>query len=132
MLRSGVHFHNNVYNKSQREGWQAALADFMAARVGVPDIPYPRDLNERVAGNMDFFFTHEYMTFVHYVPDLDRISKNKVQMVAAIATQSPEAYYVQSTKALAAKLACDCIEFPGHHDVSFYMPEELRTHLGVR
>jgi hypothetical protein len=51
-------FHYNIYMKSQREGWKAALVDFMTALVGAPDIPYTADLDERVSGNMDFFFKH--------------------------------------------------------------------------
>lgn len=51
-------FHYNIYMKSQREGWEAALVDFMASLIGAPDIAYPPDLNERVSENMDFFFKH--------------------------------------------------------------------------
>jgi pimeloyl-ACP methyl ester carboxylesterase len=32
---------------------------------------------------------------------------------------------VQATKALAARVGCENIEFPGHHDVPFWMPEEF-------
>jgi hypothetical protein len=46
-------------------------------------------------------------------------------MVAAVGGESNDVYYVQSTRALASKLHCQCIEFPGQHDVSFYMPEEF-------
>jgi hypothetical protein len=46
-------------------------------------------------------------------------------MVTATGRDSDDAYYVQATRALAAKLGCDNIEFPGHHDVSFWMPEEF-------
>ena len=46
-------------------------------------------------------------------------------MVAAIGRDSDESQYMQSTRALASKLHCECIEFPGQHDVSFYMPEEF-------
>ena len=42
-------FHHDIYMKSMREGWQAALPDFMASLVGAPDIPYLRDLNDRVS-----------------------------------------------------------------------------------
>jgi hypothetical protein len=42
-------FHHDIYMKSLREGWQAALPDFMASLVGALDIPYLRDLNDRVS-----------------------------------------------------------------------------------
>jgi pimeloyl-ACP methyl ester carboxylesterase len=34
-------FHYTIHMKSQREGWEAALVDFMASLIGAPDIPYP-------------------------------------------------------------------------------------------
>jgi hypothetical protein len=38
-----------------------------------------------------------------------------------------DAYYVQATKALASKVGCETVVFLGHHDVSFWMPEEFAT-----
>jgi pimeloyl-ACP methyl ester carboxylesterase len=118
-------FHYNIYMKSQREGWEAALVDFMASLIGAPDIPYPPDLDERISKNMDFFFKHEYKAFIQYIPNVKRIRENKVNVVTAVGRESNDAYYVQSTRILASKLHCECIEFPGQHDVSFYMPEEF-------
>lgn len=46
-------------------------------------------------------------------------------MAAAIGRESDDAYYVEATRALADNLRCDIIEFPGHHDVFFHMPEEF-------
>jgi pimeloyl-ACP methyl ester carboxylesterase len=122
-------FHHDIYTKSQCEGWEAALAEFMASLIGVPDSPYPPDLNERVSGNMEFFFKHEYKAFIQYMPDLKRIRDNKVRMVVAVGQDSGDAYYVQSTRALAARVGCDYVEFPSHHDVSFHMPEEFAKAL---
>ena len=81
---------------------------------------------------MDFFFKHEYKAFIQYIPDVKQIKENKVNMVTAVGRDSDDAHYVQSTRALASKLCCKCIEFPGQHDVSFYMPQEFSTPLGVR
>jgi hypothetical protein len=105
--------------KSQREGWQAALVDFIATLIGAPDIPHPQDLNERVSQNMDFFFKHEYKAYIQYIPDVEQIKENKVNMVTAVGRDSDDAQYVQSTRVLASKLRCKFIEFPGRHDVSF-------------
>jgi pimeloyl-ACP methyl ester carboxylesterase len=118
-------FHYNIYMKNLSEGWEAATADFTASLIGAPDIPYPPDLNERISQNMDFFFKHEYKAFTQYIPNVKRIRENKVNMVAAIGLDSDDAYYVQSTRVLASRLRCKCIEFPGQHDVSFYMPQEF-------
>jgi pimeloyl-ACP methyl ester carboxylesterase len=118
-------FHYNIYMKNLSEGWEAATADFTASLIGAPDIPYPPDLNERISQNMDFFFKHEYKAFTQYIPNVKRIRENKVNMVAAVGLDSNDAYYVQSTRALTSKVRCECIEFPGQYDVSFYMPEEF-------
>jgi pimeloyl-ACP methyl ester carboxylesterase len=118
-------FVDEIYTKYQREGWQAAQTEFMTSLINVPDTPYPSDLNERISGNVDFFFKHEFKAFYKYLPNIESIRNHNVKMVTARGRDSDDAYYVQATKALAAKLGCENIEFPGHHDVSFWMPEEF-------
>jgi pimeloyl-ACP methyl ester carboxylesterase len=118
-------FVDEIYTKSQREGWQAAQTEFMASLINVPDEPYPPDLNERLSGNVDFFFKHEFKAFYKYQPNIESIRNHNVKMVTATGRDSDDAYYVQATRALAAKLGCENVEFPGHHDVSFWMPEEF-------
>ena len=46
-------------------------------------------------------------------------------MVTAIGRDSDDSQYVQATRALTSRLRCKCVEFPGQHDVSFYMPKEF-------
>jgi pimeloyl-ACP methyl ester carboxylesterase len=118
-------FVDEIYTKSQREGWQAAQTEFMATLINVPDKPYPPDLNERLSGNVDYFFKHEFKVFYKYQPNIDSIRDHRVKMVTATGRDSDDSYYVQTTRALAAKLGCENVEFPGHHDVSFWMPEEF-------
>jgi hypothetical protein len=97
----------------------------MGSLINVPDSPFPPDLNDRISSNVDFFFKHEFRTFFGYLPNIEIIRKNNVHMVTAIGRDSDNAYYVQATRALAAKLGCENVEFPGHHDVSLWMPEEF-------
>jgi pimeloyl-ACP methyl ester carboxylesterase len=118
-------FVDEIYTKSQRKGWQAAQTEFMASLINVPDKPYPPDLNERLSGNVDFFFKHEFKAFYKYQPNIESIRNHNVKMVTATGRDSDDAYYVQTTRALAAKLGCENVEFPGHHDVSFWMSEEF-------
>ena len=118
-------FVDEVYTKNQREGSEAAQAEFMTSLISVPDTPYPPDLNERISGNVDFFFRHEIKAIFGYLPDIESIRNHSVKMVTATGRDSDDAYYVQATRALAAKLECENVEFPGHHDVSFWMPEEF-------
>ena len=120
-------FIDNIYTKNQFEGSQAAQTEFMASLINVPDSPLPVDLNDRISANVDFFFKHEFKAFFSYLPNIENIRKNNVQMVTAIGRDSGNAYYVQTTRALAAKLGCENIEFPGHHDLSFWMPNEFAT-----
>jgi pimeloyl-ACP methyl ester carboxylesterase len=118
-------FVDEIYTKNQREGSQAAQTEFMASLINVPDTPYPPDLNERLSDNVDFFFKHEFKAFYKYQPNIESIRNHNVKMVTATGRDSDDAYYPQATKALAAKLGCENVEFPGHHDVSFWMPEEF-------
>jgi pimeloyl-ACP methyl ester carboxylesterase len=108
-----------VYTKNQREGSEAAQAEFMTTLINVPDTPYPPDLNERISGNVDFFFRHEIKATFGYLPDIESIRNHNVKMVTATGRDS------DATRALAAKLGCENVEFPGHHDVSFWMPQEF-------
>jgi hypothetical protein len=50
-------------------------------------------------------------------------------VVVAVGRDSDDAYYVQASNALATKLECETVEFPGHHDVSFWMPGEFANAL---
>jgi hypothetical protein len=72
-------FNNNIYIKSQKEGWKAALGEFKDL-INVPDIPFPVDLKKRVSGNIDFFFKHEFKSFISYIRDFKCIKKNDVDM----------------------------------------------------
>jgi pimeloyl-ACP methyl ester carboxylesterase len=118
-------FVDEIYRKSQREGRQAAQTEFMASLINVPDKPYPPDLNERLSDNVDFFFKHEFKAFYKYQPNIESIRNHNVKMVTGIGRDSDDAYYVQATRALADKIGCENVEFPGHHDLSFWMPEEF-------
>jgi pimeloyl-ACP methyl ester carboxylesterase len=118
-------FVYNVYKKSQREGSLAAQTEFMASLISVPDSPFPTDLNDRLSGNIDFFFKHEFRAFFRYLPNIESIRKNNLHMVTAIGRDSDNAYYVQTTRALSVALGCENIEFPGHHDLSLWMPKEF-------
>ena len=57
-------FGDEIYTKNLREGWQTAQTDFMASLIDVPDKPYPSELNERLSGNLDFLFKHEFRGFL--------------------------------------------------------------------
>ena len=74
-------FVDEIYAKSQREGSQAAQTEFMASLVNVPDTPYPPDLNERICGNVDFFFKHELKAFFKYIPNIESIRNDNVKMI---------------------------------------------------
>jgi hypothetical protein len=76
---------------------------------------------------VDFFFKHEFKAFYKYLPDIDSIKNHNVKMVTATGRDSDDAYYVQATRALAARLGCENVEFPSHHDVSFWMLEEFAS-----
>ena len=80
---------------------EAAQAEFMTSLINVPDTPYPSDLNERISGNVDFLFRHEFKAFFRYLPNIESIRNHNVKMVTATGRDSDDAYYVQATRALA-------------------------------
>ena len=94
-------FNNDIYSKSQKEGWKAALGDFINSLINAPDIPFPLDLKERVSGNIDFFFKHEFKSLICYIPDFKRLQENDVDMVVAVGVESDDVDDVQSTKEIA-------------------------------
>jgi pimeloyl-ACP methyl ester carboxylesterase len=118
-------FVDEIYTKSQREGWQAAQKVFMSSLINIPDKPYPPNLNERLSDSVAFFFEHEFKAFYKYQPNIESIRNHNVKMVTATGRDSDDAYYVQATRTLASRLGCENVEFPGHHDVSFWMPEKF-------
>ena len=118
-------FVNNVYRKSLNEGSDAAQTEFMGSLINVPNSPLPKDLYDRISGNVAFFFDHEFRSFFGYIPKAEIIRKNSINMVTAVGQESDNAYYVQATKVLAEKIGCEIIEFPGHHDLSLWMPKEF-------
>ncbi len=118
-------FVNRIYEKNLNEGPDAAQNEFMKSLVNVPFDPYPADLSERLSGNVDFFFRHELRGFFGYFPKINSIMNSKVNMVTAVGADSNDAYYVHATKTLTAELGCNSVEFPGHHDVCFWMPNEF-------
>jgi pimeloyl-ACP methyl ester carboxylesterase len=113
--------NNDIYVKSQKEGWKVALADFMGSLVNAPSIAFPPDLKERVYGNIGFFFKHEFKSLIGHVPDFKRIQENGVDMVVAVGAESDDAYYERSTREIASRLGCACVKFPGQHCLLYHV-----------
>ena len=122
-------FNDDIYIKSQKEGWKVALGDFMKSLVNSPDVSFPDDLKRRISGNVDFFFKHEFKSFINYIPDFKRLQENDVNIVAAVGIESDDAYYVKSTKEIASRLRCPLFNFPGQHVAFFYLPKEFSMAL---
>ena len=57
--------------------------------------------------------------------NIKSIRNNNVNMIIAVGRDSDNADHVQTARAPAAKLGCENVVFPGHHDVSYWMPEEF-------
>jgi pimeloyl-ACP methyl ester carboxylesterase len=81
-------FVDKIYMKSQREGWQAAQAEFIKSLINVPDTPYPADLSQRLSSNVDFFFKHELRAFSGYLPNIQSIRNNNLHMVTAVGREN--------------------------------------------
>ncbi len=51
-------------------------------------------------------------TFIQYITNVKRIRNNRIGIVVAVGQDSGDAYFVQSTWALAARLGCGYVDFP--------------------
>jgi hypothetical protein len=61
---------------------------------------------------MESLFEHEYNAFIQYMPNLERIRNHRIHIVVAVGQESGDAYFVQSTRVLAARHGYDYVDFP--------------------
>ena len=98
---------------------------FMASLINVHDKPYPQiSMNGSPVTWISSSGMNSKLS-MKYQPNIESIRNHNAKMVTATGRDSDDAYYVQTTRALAARLGRENVEFPGHHDVSFWMPEEF-------
>jgi len=74
-----------------------------------------RDTMVRMNGNWEFMTTYEIKSFIHYVPDLDLIARNRVRLVLGGGSETRSLFYHRSGRVIAERLGAEFVEFPGGH-----------------
>ncbi len=124
-------FVRRVHETYQTMGLYPAMGMFMGSLVGF-DGPPPAG-GDGPGPDMDFFMANEYVPFSTFVPDVDAIARNKVNVVTAAGRRSADAPYARTARLIAERLGCPYVEFPGNHLSFFSDPEPfaeaLRTTL---
>jgi pimeloyl-ACP methyl ester carboxylesterase len=106
-------FFDEVNAIYRTQGTGPAMRKFAASMIGF-ELPRPV-LGDQVGGDMDRFMKHEFVNISQYKPDLDRLRRNEVAIVAAAGTASADAYYARTARSLAEQIGCRYVEMPGHH-----------------
>ncbi|GIO29310.1 MULTISPECIES: alpha/beta fold hydrolase [Paenibacillus] len=128
-------FFANVYRTSFRFGVQAASFRFNLS-LSIPFSAFktiPKDYQQRAteANNEYFLIRHEMIPSINYMPDIEKIKQNRVNIVVAAGkmTLDKRKYYGRTVPILAEKLGCEMATFPGHHISFFDMPREWASVL---
>jgi pimeloyl-ACP methyl ester carboxylesterase len=130
-------FFDDVYDTYRREGSGPALQEF-AAGVGLDVRGYlagaelPPDVAEmmnRMAGNLDLFFSHEVRQFTRYVPDLPALDANQHRIVLAGGRDSREHLPYRPAALLAERFGTQVVDFPGDHVGYVTQPVEFAAKL---
>jgi pimeloyl-ACP methyl ester carboxylesterase len=109
-----VDFNRRVDHLYRTEGVPAAmklLATSMVglqAPAGVPPRPGPED-------DMKFFLENEFMSLCYYRPDLDRLKRNGVRLIATKGQLSADAYYARTADVIGERVGCPVRTMSGNH-----------------
>jgi hypothetical protein len=70
---------------------------------------------------------------VSYVPAFDAIRRNGSRIITAVGEGSKAGgyCYARTAAAIADRLGCETVEFPGHHSAYVWRPEEFAAALSA-
>lgn len=122
-----------VYQTYLRQGVAAAMAVFLAAS-GHDDgaerhsQPPAGQQGER-ARNTEFFFAHQWVPLIGYLPDLATLRSVPARIVVAVGADAAGQLAHRAGIALAEHLATTAVRFPGDHVGFTTRPAEFATAL---
>ena len=103
-------FNRSVDDVYHREGAGPAGKLLASNMVGMASSGPPRQSDDA-----EFFLANEHMSLCYYWPDLDRIKRNGVNLVASKGKLSDGAFYARSADAIAREVGCPVYELSGNH-----------------
>jgi len=115
-----MQFNRKVDDLYYREGAGPAgklLASNMVgmAPAGPPAQSSPGGPPKQQADDAEFFLANEHMSLCYNWPDLDRIKRNGINLVASKGKLSEGAFYARSADAVAAGVGCPAYTLSGNH-----------------
>jgi pimeloyl-ACP methyl ester carboxylesterase len=130
-------FFDDVYDTYRRKGVGPALQKFAAGvgldvRSDLAGSELPLDVAamiNRMAGNLDFFLSHEVRQFTRYVPDLPALDANQDRIVLAGGRDSREHLPYRPAALLAERFGTQLVDFPGDHIGYATQPVEFAAKL---
>ena len=121
-------FVEHVYQVSQAEGAPAAMKIFAGSLVGMGS-PGGRPGGLGQLKDLSFFFAKEYLPITLCHPDLGAVRAAGVPAVVLVGEKSGDAYYVRSSRKVAERVGCACVNVPGNHLAFLIDPEPFAAAL---
>ena len=113
-----MQFNREVDDLYYREGAAPAAKLLSRNMVGMAPAkpPEPNSPNaKQQAAETEFFLANEHMSLCYSWPDLDRIKRNGVKLVASKGKLSEDAFYARSADAVGAGTGCPVHTLSGNH-----------------
>ena len=82
-----------------------------------------------MAGNLDFFLSHEVRQFTRYVPDFPALDANQDRIVLAGGRDSRQHLPYRPAALLAERFGTQMVDFPGDHIGYVTRPVEFAAKL---
>lgn len=109
-----IEFHRKVDHTFRTEGAGLAMGLLAGSMVGL-ERPGDAGPRKRPDEDMGFFLENEMMSLCYYRPDLERIRRNRVDLLATKGELSRDAYYARTADAFADAAGCPVRALPGNH-----------------
>lgn len=111
-------------------GPRRAMEVFMRANAGDAGFEAWRastdtDVQERVFGSAETFFTIELPAFTAFVPDRDRMRDSGVPLTVVLGEDNRDTWYAAATRWLAEGTGASTVELPGGHGGFVTNPHEF-------
>ncbi|SHE36175.1 Pimeloyl-ACP methyl ester carboxylesterase [Seinonella peptonophila] len=119
---------SDIDESSNRLGAEFANTQFAFA-LGIPASAFthiPEDFQGRNGKNIEILINNEMQPSIHYMPNIEKIKRNKVKVIMAAGELSlaKERFYARTAPILAQQLQAKLVIFPGHHLSYFDMPKK--------
>lgn len=125
-----VEFNRQVNQVFHSEGVGPSLKLLATSMVGMTPAPGAHPPSRGDEG-MQFFFDSEFMSLCYYQPDLDRIRRNGINLIATKGRLSQEAYYARTTDVLGEQVGCPVEVMSGNHIAHIIDPAKFAAELRV-